>query len=219
MAVGYLNKPCFDALLTEIEVMMELLLSPSSPYARTVRLLLSALNADRRVIQCEVNVFEADSTVFEANPLGKIPCLKLEDGQALVDSQLICEYIDVTLGSNYWHQALVNNWPLKNLYMLSKGLSDVAVAWRVEKAKATGDGFWMTRFADAIERTLTQLENQLAVLKEDSMATLALQSALSYLNFRHGELEWEARFGGLSEFFDVQESKAYAQVNGLREMS
>ena len=35
-----------------------------------------------------------DADLVRDNPLGKIPCLIIDDGMALYDSRVICEYLD-----------------------------------------------------------------------------------------------------------------------------
>ena len=197
---------------------MELFISPSSPYARTVRLLVAGLSLTDRIKEKAVNVFEGENPVAPFNPLGKIPCLHLDDGQSLIDSRLICEYLDEVYGESRWHRPLSNNWPLKNAYQLSIGLCDIAVAWRVEKSKAAGDGLWLARFKVAVERSLAELENCVSLFEQDSIASLSLLSTLAYLNFRHEELAWADRFDKLNQFLIKRESMAIAQANHFSDL-
>jgi glutathione S-transferase len=43
---------------------------------------------------CTEDVWAADTTIRESNPLGKVPCLVMEGGEALFDSRVIVEYLD-----------------------------------------------------------------------------------------------------------------------------
>ena len=197
---------------------MLLYISPSSPYARVVRLLLASLQSPTKPKEIAVNVFDNKPDFLALNPLGKVPCLQLDNNDALVDSTLICEYLDSELGQGLWHKPFENNWALKSAYLCSKGLIDIAVAWRVEKAKAQGDAFWMQRFHDGIERTLSHLEQQTERFEVDSMAKLSLQAGLGYLSFRHAELMWQQRYPRLADFLLREEALPRARDNALSEL-
>jgi glutathione S-transferase len=71
---------------------VELLYTPNSPYSRIVRvrILLQALNVALR----PVSVRDSADVLLEYNPAGKVPSLKLDDGQVLSETRLICEYFD-----------------------------------------------------------------------------------------------------------------------------
>ncbi|MBU3736708.1 MAG: glutathione S-transferase, partial [Methylobacterium sp.] len=63
---------------------MKLFVTPTSPYARKIRIVL----AEKR-IDCEIVVVPSlaapESPVPAHNPLGKVPTLVLDDGEALYD--------------------------------------------------------------------------------------------------------------------------------------
>ena len=71
---------------------LKLIGSSASPFARKVRIVL----AEKRIEYTweTQNPWAADSTVPDLNPLGKVPVLVLEDGTALYDSRVICEFLD-----------------------------------------------------------------------------------------------------------------------------
>ncbi len=71
---------------------MKLLSSPTSPYARKVRIALAEKKIDCELV--EASPWAADSIVPTHNPLGKVPVLLLDDGTALYDSRVIVEYLD-----------------------------------------------------------------------------------------------------------------------------
>ncbi|MEN9377362.1 MAG: hypothetical protein RL710_2519, partial [Pseudomonadota bacterium] len=71
---------------------MKLLGSTSSPYARKVRVVMAEKKLDYDFVL--ENVWSADTTISQSNPLGKVPCLIMEGGEALFDSRVIVEYLD-----------------------------------------------------------------------------------------------------------------------------
>ena len=71
---------------------MKLIGSLTSPYVRKVRIVFLEKKVD---VDLELeNVWAADTTIALNNPLGKVPCLLLDDGEAIYDSRVITEYVD-----------------------------------------------------------------------------------------------------------------------------
>ena len=71
---------------------MKLIGSAASPYVRKVRVVLAEKRLDYQfVIE---DVWSPDTTIAHSNPLGKVPCLIMEGGEAMFDSRVIVEYID-----------------------------------------------------------------------------------------------------------------------------
>ena len=72
--------------------MMKLIGSTTSPYVRKVRVVLAEKKLDYRLeLQ---DVWAADTTIAQTNPLGKVPCLVMEGGDTLFDSRVIVDYLD-----------------------------------------------------------------------------------------------------------------------------
>ena len=71
---------------------MKLIGSLASPYVRKVRVVLAEKKLDY-AYELE-NVWSADTRIHESNPLGKVPCLMMEDGSPMFDSRVIAEYLD-----------------------------------------------------------------------------------------------------------------------------
>ena len=71
---------------------MKLIGSNSSPYVRKVRIVMAEKKLDYEFVT--EDVWAAETTISESNPLGKVPCLVMEGGEALFDSRVIVEYLD-----------------------------------------------------------------------------------------------------------------------------
>src|SRR6478735_7416762 len=71
---------------------MKLIGATSSPYVRKVRVVMAEKKLDYQFV--EENVWAADTNIMQSNPLGKVPCLVMEGGEALFDSRVIVEYLD-----------------------------------------------------------------------------------------------------------------------------
>ena len=128
------------------------------------------------------------------NPLGKIPTLVLEDGTVIYDSPVICEYLD-TLHDG---PKLFPAWPerltaLRRL-ALGDGMLDIALAWLgerfrpAEKQSAPHMALWQGKLRACVA-ALEQEADALAASRFD-IGHIAIGIALSYLDFRFGDLGW-----------------------------
>lgn len=72
---------------------MKLIISTTSPYSRKCRVMVRELGLENEVEEVEAQPFEDDPELIRANPLGRVPCLQLDDGQALTESALIADYL------------------------------------------------------------------------------------------------------------------------------
>jgi len=176
--------------------MMKLHWSPRSPYVRKVMIVAHELGlVDRlEIVRTVVGGTKPHIELMRENPLGKIPTLVLEDGTIIYDSPVVCEYLD-TLHDG---PKLFPDWPerltaLRRL-ALGDGMLDIALAWLgerfrpAEKQSAPHMALWEGKLrccVDALER------------EADALATgrfgighIAIGNALSYLDFRFGELQW-----------------------------
>ena len=70
---------------------MKLLGSPTSPYVRKVRIVMAEKKLD---YQFAVEDVWGSDAILKSNPLGKVPCLIMEGGEAVFDSRVIVEYVD-----------------------------------------------------------------------------------------------------------------------------
>ena len=70
---------------------MKLIGSLTSPYVRKVRIVMAEKKLDYQFV--EEDVWDSDA-ILASNPLGKVPCLVMEGGEAVFDSRVIVEYLD-----------------------------------------------------------------------------------------------------------------------------
>ncbi|WP_237067102.1 glutathione S-transferase family protein [Microbulbifer guangxiensis] len=200
---------------------MKLYLTHSSPYARTARIVLREHGLLPRVQEKESHPFTNDSAFLTANPLGKVPCLVTDDGQAVMDSEVICAYLDRELGNGGLTAPLHQSWQLQTLYSVCSGLIDTLVLLRIEKSREH-DGlrseFWWQRYQDATRRTLDYLEQHIDILPgELSIAQINLAAALGYLDFRHPEIDWRSSHGKLAEVTERLEQRPAFRDTVLRD--
>ena len=65
----------------------------TSPFGRKVRMAIEVLGLSDRVTLVPANTRDETDTLRQQNPLGKMPCLLLEDGSPIFDSRVIIEFL------------------------------------------------------------------------------------------------------------------------------
>lgn len=172
---------------------MKLFYSDASPYARCVRVVIRHLKIDG-IDEIKTNPLANGEDLLEANPLGKIPCLQLNDGSSLYDSEVILRYLDTELGGGRLFGVRESNWVSESHFSLIKGMLDSAVALRQEQMReeeGKRSSFWTARFEQALLRGLQRIEQGgLMTTPQLSIHQICLACLLDYLDFRHADLKW-----------------------------
>ena len=179
---------------------MQLLYTVNSPYARKVRIVAIEKHVDLTLT--EVVLSAPDCPVSQHNPLGKVPVLVLDDGEALYDSRVIVEYLDHRtpvahlIPQDHSAKIKVRRWEA-----LADGVCDAAVAVMLEQRKPETQ-----QSAAWIEKQFAKVTAGLATLDEDllkkkwcvnetfSLADIALGTALGYLDLRFKSVQWEGKY-------------------------
>ncbi|GAB2887351.1 glutathione S-transferase family protein [Microbulbifer echini] len=192
---------------------MQLYLTYSSPFARTARIVVEEHKLHSCIKEYFSHPFHDLEELLSSNPLGKVPCLTLDNGNAIMDSEVICAYLDKQLGDGHLSAAIQSDWELRTLYSISSGLMEALVQRQMEKIRGREDlqsDFWWQRYNRAISRTLNYLETRVSLLPDQfSLLHITLGSALSYLDFRHEDFDWrDARpqLNALARTLEARES-------------
>lgn len=176
---------------------MKLLGSTASPYVRKARVVLL-----ERELACDfelVDVMGEASPVFAWNPLGKIPCLVRDDGTALYDSSVICEYLD-QLGPTprLLPEAGDARIAVRRWEALADGILDAAILYRWELTQREAryrEPAWLDRQRRKIVHGLQAVDRELGdrpFCHGDtlSLADIATVCMLEWLAFRLPEFDW-----------------------------
>jgi glutathione S-transferase len=139
------------------------------------------------------------------NPLGKIPALVLDDGSALFDSPVICEYLNAVGGGKFFPgNSLLRSdkgkWKALTLQALGDGLADAAVAIMVEGRQATPNADHIARHRAALDAALDMLE-RVKFAEFPTIGEIAVGCALGYIDFRLKDIDWRGSRPKLAEWF------------------
>jgi glutathione S-transferase len=188
---------------------MTLFYSPTSPFARKVMvLLLETGQLDRVALQqIQASPTTTDAELNRFNPAGKIPALRLADGNVLHDSRVILDYLDQQhVGEPLIPLQGPSRWRRLTLAALADAILDAAVLIRYETFLRPAEmrwEQWQQGQQAKIERALQQFEDEaIAELAcHFDIAAIGVACALAYLDFRQPQLGWRERFPQLAGWY------------------
>lgn len=178
---------------------MQLLYTINSPYARKVRVL--ALEKQIPLDLKAMVLADDDCPIHQHNPLGKVPTLVLDNGDALYDSKVIVEYLDLLPADNVLIpqdtdlKVQVRRWEA-----LADGLCDAAVAVMLEQRRDQAQ-----QVQTVLDRQMRKVTQALTTLNQDlhkkkwcvnetfSLADIALGASLGYVDLRFKGHRWDGK--------------------------
>ncbi len=184
---------------------MKLMGSLTSPYVRKVRVVMAEKRLDFQLLL--EDVWNSDD-ILKSNPLGKVPCLVMEGGEAVFDSRVIVEYLDTLSPVGKLippvgrERTEIRTWEA-----LADGLLDASILARMEAN-------WAGRSAEQrsqawIERQMSRVDSALQAMSRGlgekpfcagnqfTLADVAAGCALGYLDFRFAHLDWRGNHPNL----------------------
>jgi glutathione S-transferase len=190
---------------------MKLLGSVTSPFARKVRVVMAEKKLEYAFVL--EDVWAANTAISQSNPLGKVPCLVMEGGEALFDSRVIVEYLDTLspvgklIPSMGRERAEVKTWEA-----LADGLLDAAILVRLEATWAgRGDTqrsqAWMDRQMSKVHASLTAMsaglgDKPMCCGIHLTLADISVGCALGWIDFRFPQIDWRTAHPNLLRLYD-----------------
>ena len=190
--------------------MMKLIGALTSPYVRKVRIVMAEKKLD---YQFELEDVWANPAILKSNPLGKVPCLVLEGGEAVFDSRVIVDYLDTRspvsrlIPDGNRERTEVRTWEA-----LADGVLDAAILARLEQTWAGRSAeqrsqAWTDRQLGKVDAALVAMSTGLAEKAWCSgnhltLADIAVGCAVGYLDFRFPAIDWRERHANLARLYD-----------------
>jgi glutathione S-transferase len=190
---------------------MKLIGSNASPYVRKVRVVMAEKRLDYQFVQ--EDVWAPDTTIASSNPLGKVPCLVMEGGEAMFDSRVIVEYLDTLspvgklIPQQGRERAEVKTWEA-----LADGVMDAGVLCRLEatwagRAEGERSQVWMDRQRAKMSGGIAAMAKGLGDKPfcsgiHLSLSDIAVGCALGWIEFRFPDIDWRAQYSNLAKLQD-----------------
>jgi len=174
---------------------MKLLMSPPSPYARKIRILLRELDLLGIVeeVQVTTSALASAPEIVAANPLGKIPALLRDAGPALYDSRVIARFLDDHASAGLYPQTRL--WEILTLEATAIGIMDAAVSISYEtrlRPEQHQSPDWIEAQWEKVARTVKVVNDRWMshLTGPLTIGHIGMGSALAYLDLRHGARGW-----------------------------
>jgi glutathione S-transferase len=190
---------------------MKLIGAITSPYVRKVRIVMAEKKLEYQFVT--EDVWAVDTVMPQYNPLGKVPCLVMEGGEALFDSRVIVEYVDTLspvgklIPANGRERAEVKTWEA-----LADGVLDAAILARLEaqwpgRKEGERSQAWIDRQLEKVDNSLVAMDRALAdrqfcFANHMSLADISCATALGYLDFRFPQIDWRGAHKNLAQLYD-----------------
>ena len=199
---------------------MKLTFSPASPFARKVRIAAIELGLIDKIefIPTAVVPGTPNDDYSKIHPLKKLPVLILDNGDIVVDSYVIVEYLDELAGGGKLIPASgPMRWKVKTEHSLLQGMLDSMLLCRYEtmvrpeplRWKAWADDHWhrawlgMARFdqqPDLISRPF-------------DIGMIGLTCVLGYADFRFADCGWRKAYPKLDAFYQKMLERPSVKVS------
>ncbi len=173
---------------------MKLYYSPTSPYVRIVRIAALEKGVDGRIELIDARAEGNDTE--DKNPLNKVPSMVTDDGETLIESGLICQYVDsLAAGPELYPRDPDARRRVLQQEALIHGVLDAAVLRRMEtrREEGTQSAWWDERQKRKITLGLARLEADIeAITGTPTIAPITLGCALSFLDRILPDTDWRA---------------------------
>jgi glutathione S-transferase len=186
---------------------MKLAFTPASPFARKVRIAAIELGLIDKIefFPASVAPGTPNEEYSKINPQKKLPALITDDGDIIIDSYVIVEYLDELAGGGKLIPASGRaRWQVKSDHSLLQATLDSMLLCRYERMvrpqglqwQAWSDDHWNRAW-----RTMARFEERPDVLSRPlDIVQIALACVLGYADFRFTDCGWRKAYPNLDAF-------------------
>ena len=189
---------------------MKLYWSSRSPFVRKVMAFAHECGVAARIecVPTLVAMTQPNADLLKINPTGKIPTLLLDDGSALYDSTVICEYLDsLHDGRKLFPESGLARWTALRRHALGNNLLDNLMLWRNEtlRPQSQQSPETLAAFDLKVRNAVAALDREADALTADpvGISHVAIACALSYSDFRFAQLGWRRGNDRIAHWFDA----------------
>jgi glutathione S-transferase len=199
---------------------MKLTFSQASPFARKVRIAAIELGLIDKIefVAATVVPGQPNDEYSRITPLKKLPALILDNGDVVLDSYVIVEYLDELAGGGKLIPASGSNrWKVKSDHSLLQGMLDSMLLCRYEKMVRPQGLQWQAWSDDHWNRAwsgMARFDKQAEVLSRPlDIAQIALTCVLGYADFRFADCGWRKAYPNLDAFYQKMLERPSVRVS------
>jgi glutathione S-transferase len=199
---------------------MKLTYSPASPFARKVRIAAIELGLIDRIefVPTAVAPAKPNDEYAQINPLKKLPVLIADNGDVILDSYVIVEYLDELAGGGKLIPASgATRWKVKSDHSLLQGILDSMLLCRYERMVRPQGLQWQAWSDDHWNRAwqgMARFEQQADVLSRPlDIVQIALVCVLGYADFRFTDCGWRKAYPNLDVFNEKMLSRPSVKIS------
>ena len=199
---------------------MKLSFSPASPFARKVRIAAIELGLIDKIelVPATVAPTQANEEYQRISPLKKLPVLITGNGDVILDSYVIVEYLDELAGGGKLIPASgAARWKVKSDHSMLQGMLDSMLLCRYEQMvrpeplrwKAWGEDHWNRAWSG-----MARFENQSDMLSRPfDVSQIALTCVLGYADFRFSDCGWRKAYPKLDAFHEKMLARPSVKIS------
>jgi glutathione S-transferase len=198
---------------------MKLTFSPGSPFVRKVRIAAIELGLIDKIelVPTTVAPTQPNPEYSQIYPLKKIPALVLDNGEVIVDSYVIVEYLDELAGGKLIPASGALKWRVKSDHSMLQGMLDSMLLCRYEKMVRPEPLRWKEWADDHFQRAwngLAHFEKQTDMLSRPlDIAQIALVCVLGYADFRFADCGWRKAYPKLDAFHEKMLTRPSVKIS------
>ena len=180
---------------------MKLFYSGASPFVRKVMVTAIAAGVVDQIEKAPTNPWESPPELLASNPLSKLPCLVIDEGLALFDSPVICDYL-ASLGGELLPSHGPERWRVLKQQAIADGIMDAAIIRRMEATRPEEEARQKN-----MQRQRMIVSNGLAALDAEppgdqlDLGTISIGCCLGWLDFRFADEPWRGSHPALERWF------------------
>ena len=184
---------------------MKLYYSPTSPYARKVLAVAIEKGLNDKLEKLAAR--EPGVNLDRMNPLDKVPTLVTDDGEVLIESALISQYLDeVGSGRKLYPESGKARRRMLQLEAIGHGVLDAGVLCRMEERMHKPEQMspdWIERQQKKLKRGIAVMEQCLSELgTEVTPAHITFVMALNFIDKNKIHPAWRAANTNLAGWYD-----------------
>lgn len=174
---------------------MRLFWGSASPFVRKVMAVAHELGVEHQIerLDSAAHPVDRDSRIQAFHPLAKVPAAMTDDGVALYDSRVICEYLDALAGGGLFPPPGPARWTALRRQALADGLLDAALLVRYEllaRPALLQWPVWIEKQRDKVIDALDAMQADVPDADCHDIGAIAYGCALGWLDFRFPEIDW-----------------------------